>query len=95
VHFFLCWQVVRGFFVAVLATDIEQNFKKTHSESSFPGGSGHIFNFFLGPSRVEKTRLENDDIDPRGFYRGKTSWICVVTFWTSFLGSGWSLKIFF
>jgi hypothetical protein len=59
-----------------------KEFFKTDSESLFPDGSGHIFNFCIAP-----TRLENGGTDPRGFAvaeigfcRSKTSRISVATF---------------
>jgi hypothetical protein len=42
-------------------------FLKTDSESLFPDGSGHIFNFYLAPFLAEKTCLESGYTDPRGF----------------------------
>ena len=62
-------------------------FLKTDSESLFPDGSGHIFNFCLALSWAEKTRLESGDTDPRGFAapetgfcRSKTSRIGTAVF---------------
>ncbi len=75
--------VLRCRFVIRYRTEI----LKTYSESLFQGGSGHVFNFFLRPSRAEKTRLESRRTDPRGFavvetgfYRGKTYRIRSTTF---------------
>jgi hypothetical protein len=54
-------------------------FLKTDSESLFPDGYGHIFNFCLAPSWGEKTRLENGGTDPRGFAAPETGFWCDKT----------------
>ncbi len=59
-------------------------FLKTDSESSFPDGSGRIFNFYLAFSWAEKTRLENSGTDPRGFAAAETGFWCGKTSRISF-----------
>jgi hypothetical protein len=81
--FFHCWQVVyfrTNIFRCQFSYRHHKEFLKTYSESSFPGGSVHIFKFFLGQAWAEKTHLESEDTDPRGFTAAKPLWSVLSLF---------------